>query len=253
MELPYRVENLDDVPESARELYEETDGGFRLPVTGVESEEEVSGLKSALAKVKRDLRAAKDKAGRVSEEDLEELERLRELEHELEEQKAKDEGRLEEWKAEWKERAASKYEKELEELRQKVGHRDKVVESLTVTNAIRSAISEAGVDPRYHRAVEHLLRNEYAPKVDWESGDMPRGIFSDDIEGDVPISEFVQNWAKSDEASPYMPRETGAGGGGHGTEGRGGGESWRGKKYADMTTDEKIAYSEATYGEGAAA
>lgn len=253
-ELPYRVESLDDVPESAREFYEEDDGAYRLPVAGVKSKDEIEGLQSALAKVKRKLSKAEQRASKVSDEDLEDLERLRELEAELEEQKAKDEGRLDEWKAEFKQRTASKFEKDLQELQERLQAREQVVEQLTVTNALRSAIAEAGVDPKYHEAVEHLLRNKHTPKVDWgDNGEMPRGVFRDDIEGDVPITDFVSEWVKTDAASPYMPRETGAGGGGSGAGGGGGTRpSWEGKKYSDMTKKEKIEYNRAKYGTEAA-
>ncbi len=249
MELPYRVDSLDDVPESARELYVEDGDAFRLPVTGVESEDEVSGLKSALAKLKRDLRSAKEKAGQVSSEDLEELEQLRAERAAREEKKAKEEGRFDELRA----KLAEKHDKEMADLKAELQKRESVIETLTVKNELRSAIAEAGVDPKYHRAVEALLR-ERGPKVDWNGDGLPHGIFPDEIEGDKPIADFVKAWAGSDEASPYMPPETGGGGGGHGGTGGGGARpSWQGKRYADMTAEEKIAYTEATYGGGAAA
>lgn len=238
MALPYRVESLDDVPEAARDLYVEDGDGFRLPVEGVESEEEVSGLKSALAKLKRDLRAAKDKAGQVSDDDLDELERLRAEAADREEKKAKEEGRFDELR----QKLTDKHEKELQEVREQLGRRDKVIETLTVKNELRSAISEAGVDPKYHKAVEALLR-ERGPKVDWNGDGLPQGVFPDEVEGDQPIGEFVKSWVDTDEASIYMPPETGSGGGGHGGEGGGGKRaSWDGKKYAEMSFDEKREY-----------
>jgi hypothetical protein len=50
-----------------------------------------------------------------------------------------------------------------------------------------------------------------------------------------------------------MPPENGGGGGGGGGEPRGGGKSWQGKNFADMTHEEQIAYTDEKYGSGAAA
>lgn len=251
MDLPYKVDSLEDVPESARELYVEDGDSFRLPVTGVEAEEDIAGLKSALAKLKRDLAKAKGKsADGLSDEDRDELERLRQQEADLEEEKAKAEGR---W-ADLRTKLEQKHEKALDEISKKLQHRDVVIERLTVQNQLRAAIADAGVKPEYHRAVEALLR-ERGPKVDWDSNDMPTGIFPDEVEGDKSIGDFVKAWVQTDEASAYMPPENGAGGGGAGAGGGGGGKkaSWQGKNYADMTADEKVEYTNAKYGEGAAA
>lgn len=244
MELPYTVESLDDAPESAREFYVEDGDAFRLPVTGVESDEEVSGLKSALAKLKRDLRAAKDRVGQIDDDTLEELEQLRSEKAAREEKKAKEEGRFDELRA----KLTEKHESEMVELKAQLEKRDGVIEALTVKNELRSAIADAGVDPRYYQAAEAVLR-ECGPKVEWNGDGLPHGVFPDEVEGDQPIAEYVKAWAKSDAASIYMPPETGAGGGATGGAGGGGKKaSWEGKKYADMTTDEKMAYTEATYG-----
>ena len=248
MPLPYKVETLDDVPESARELYVEDGESYKLDVSGVESEDDVSGLKSALEKTKRKLKALESKASRMTDDDIEELEALRQQRAELEEKKAKEEGRFDELRTKLQE----KHAKELDALRQTLTGRESVIERLTVQNELRAAIAEAGFLPEYHRAVEALLR-ERGPKVDWD-GEMPRGVFPDDVEGDQPIGQYVKKFAASDDASPFMPPETGKGGGGRGGSAGGGGKrkSYEGKKYAEMSAAEKQEYLTDKYAEEAA-
>lgn len=248
MKLPFKVESLDDVPEDRRDLYEEVDGGYQLQVDGVpDGEEDVSGLKSALEKVKRERDRLRSRAGKVSDDDLEELERLREAEAQREEEAAKAAGKWDEIRA----KLDDKHAKELDQVRAELTKRDKVIEQLTVTNELRSAIAKAGVKDEYRDAVEAMLLRQ-GPTVLWEDGKDPVGVFSDDVEGDRPIGVFVEQWAKSDAASPYMPPENGGGGGGGGQDTRrGSGKSWEGKKYAEMTADEKAAYTQEQYEAGA--
>lgn len=251
MPLPFRADSLDDIPDEHRSLYEEADGGYQLQVDGApDGGEDVSGLKSALERTKRELKKLKDGgAQKLSSEESEELERLREAEAQREEDAAKAAGKWDELRA----RLQDKHERALEALKREVQKRDGVIEKLTVTNELRSAISAAGVKDEYRDAVEAMLLRQ-GPEVRWEDGKEPVGVFVDEVEGDSTIGEFVQSWAKSDAASPYMPPEHGGGGGGGGSDSkRGTGKSYEGKKYAEMTADEKVAYTNDQYGDGEAA
>jgi hypothetical protein len=243
MELPYRVESLDDVPEAARALYEERDGAHYLPVTGVEKPEDVAGLKSALAKVKRNLAEAEKKAGRVSDDDLEELERLRTESREREETKAKAEGRWEDLRA----KLLKEEEGKRKPLEDKLQTYERVIERLTVTNELRAALSEAGFDPGYHEAVEALLEKR-GPRVIWDS-DMPKGVFPDEVHGDQPIMDYVTAFAKTKDAERFLPPKVASGGGATGAESKGVDTT---KSWGEMSPDEKVAYTEAKYGASAA-
>lgn len=240
MGLPFHASDLDEVPESARELYEETDDGYRLPVEGVEPDDEVAKLRRAHERVKEERNELRSKASKFSEDDLEELERLRELERKREEEEAKAEGRWEDLR----DRLKQEHEQEKDELRSTLQSRDQVIEDLTVTSELRSAIAQSGVKPEYQGAVEALLMRR-GPEVKWRDG-KPVGVFEDEIHGATPIAEYVEAWAESDEAEPYMPVSNAGGGGGSG-EDRGGPKP-PDKEYGEMGQDEKVAYLEDKYG-----
>jgi hypothetical protein len=248
MPLKYRVKSLDDVPESARELYSEDGDGFVLGVEGVEAEEEVGKLKRAHERTKQELAKLREQAGRVSDADLDELQRLRAEAREREERKAKEEGRWDELRGKLQE----EHKKGLDVLETKLKSRDEVIQHLTVTNELRSALTESGVRPEYVRAAELLLK-ERGPTVDWQDGQMPKGVFPDEVHGNRPIAEVVKEWAKSDDADAFMPRETKSGGGAGGDRGKGGQKSYEGKKFSEMTPDEQVAFTEEKYGAGAGA
>lgn len=247
MPLKYRVASLDDVPEESQALYEKDGDGYRLSVEGAAAADEVRALEDTLRKVRQELKDVRRSSNdKVSEADLEELARLRADAQKREEEKAKQEGRWEDLRAKLQEDHA----KQLEKLQATLQTRDTVIKELTVTNQLRSALTEAGVKPEYLRAAELLLK-ERGPKVEWEDGQLPRGVFPDEVHGDKPIGDFVKEWAASDEASPYMPPETATGGGG---SGEGGGKAPPSDKaWSEMTLDEKADYAEQKYGSGAAA
>jgi hypothetical protein len=244
MALPYRVDSLDDVPEAARPLYEEKDGAFVLPVTGVETPDDVAGLKSALAKLKRNLAESEKKAGRVSDDDVAELQQLRSEAREREEKQAKEEGRWEDLRTKLLTEEAGK-RKPLED---KLSQYEQVIERLTVTNELRTALSEAGFDPGYHEAVEALLERR-GPKVIWD-GEMPKGVFPDEVHGDQPIMDYVSAFAKTKDAEKYLPPKVASGGGATGADSKGVDTT---KPWGEMTPDEKVAYTEAKYGGQSAA
>lgn len=247
MELPYKVESLDDVPEAARELYQERGGAYVLPVAGVEPDEDVAKLRNAYESVKKQRDELRGRASRVSDDDLEELEALRAEKAKREEEKAKAEGKWEELRAKLQE----KHQADLSERENKLKTYERVIEELTVTNELRAHLGKAGVTD-YLDAAEALLMRR-GPKVKWEDG-KPVGVFPNEVEGDQPISDFIGEWVKSDDAKRFLPPANGAGGGATGGRGRGSdAPSWQGKKYADMSVEEKSAYLEANYSGDAAA
>lgn len=238
-ELPYSVESLDDVPETARELYQEQeDGGFRLPVAGVKTQEEISGLESALQKLKRERNELREKASRVSDEDIEELETLRKQIREKEEQQATEEGRLDEIRAKWQEEERKK----LAEKDEVIQSKDQMIRSLAVTSQLQAAIADSGVLPEFRDDAKRALL-ELQPDVKVVDG-QPVGVFPDDVHGDKTVSEFVAEWAKSKDAQKYMPAPKGGGGG----TGRDGKPVTINKKWSEMTPDEKVEYTDQKYG-----
>ena len=230
-ELPYRVTDLEAVPEAARGLYRERDGAYLLQVSGMVPEDEVAGLKTALERTKEE----RSRIKQLNDRDLKELEDLREVRKRAEEDKAKQEGRWDDLRA--------KLQQEHEAERSRL---NMAVESLTVTNELQRAIREYGVAPEYEEAVEALMLRK-GPTVDWRD-DKPVGVFRDEVHGNKPIAEAVKEWSSSDAAKAYLAPKTGAGGGGGGGQPRGGGTT---KKYSDMNWEEKAAYLESQYADRA--
>jgi len=224
------LDSLDDVPEPLRGLYVQSDGGkFRLDAEGVEELVDTSGLKSALEKQKREAKAAKEALAKYDGLDPEEYRRLKEAAEAAETQKLQTEGKWEEMK----ERLTKSFEKEKEALGTELTKRDRVIENLTVENELNAAIEKAGVLPEHRKAVRALLKMEAKPSVVWEN-DTPRGVM-----GDVAIAEYVESWAKTDEAAHYLPS---SGAGGSGAKGGGGGGGGGRKPYREMTERDKIEF-----------
>lgn len=233
MPLPYRVDTLDDVPEALREHYEQDGDGYRLPVQGVKTEDDIRGLESALDKIKRERNELRDKASRVSDDDLEDLARLRKESKERDERKAKEEGRWEELRA----KLLEEKEGEIGKIKDRLTQREQVIETLTVVNELRAAIAASGVLPEYYEAVEAVLQRK-GPKVTWKDGEMPKGVFPDEVHGDQPVAAFVEEWSKTDAAKAYMPKKVAGGGGG---VGRDAGELPKGPYDRKLPIEDKVA------------
>lgn len=245
MALPYKVRDLEKVPEALRDQYEKQGEEYVLSVEGegLETEESVAGLRSTLEKLKRDLRQAKEAAGRVSDDDLTELEQLREAKRKADEERAKNEGRWEDLRAQLQ----KEHQAALDAVTAQLQSRERVIEKLTVTNELQSALAKHGIKDEYRDAAEALLARR-GPQVEWD-GENPKGVFPDEVHGPQPIGEFVEKWAKSDAAKPFLPVQTKPGGGAGGQEGAGG-KSHAGKKYSEMTMEEKSEYLGGKYAEG---
>lgn len=242
MGLPYKVDDLESVPETARELYEEADGGYRLPVEGVETPEDVEPLRNALDRLKEEREELRQKADRVSDEDLEELQRLRKEAKERADKKAKEEGRWEELRT----KLQNEHQETVEEMEQTLSRKDRMIEALAVKSQLLSALDAAGVLPEYKDDAYRALMEE-DPTVKEVDGE-PIGVFPDEIHGDQPISDFVDEWKTTDTAKKYMPPSNKGGGGGSGEEGR---KIDSDKPWSEMTMDEKAAYTQKKYGDAA--
>lgn len=153
------VDSLDEVPESIRDLYQETeDGRFALSVEGmvpednIETHERTKGLRSALEK-EREARKEfeklskelKNKVGKVSEEDLQELEELRGLRRKAEEERRRREGEFDKWKDE----INKEHKAELESRENLIKSLQDQIRQGRIGNEISEACAEFGaVNPK---------------------------------------------------------------------------------------------------------
>jgi hypothetical protein len=225
------VDSLDAVPESYRDLYVEADGKYRIDAEGVESLVDTSGLKSALEKERKAAKEAAAALKKYDGVDVEEFARLKEEREAAEAAKLQTEGKWEEMKK----RLSDSHAKELEKYTGEVSKRDRVIEQLTVENELTLAIEKAGILPEHRKAVRALLKMEARPTVAWD-GDSPKGLM-----GDVAIAEYVESWAKTDEAAYYLPS---SGANGSGAKGGGGGGGAGRKPFKEMSEGDKIAFIE---------
>lgn len=240
MPLDATVESLDEVPEGVRDHYTETDDGYRLDVEGVEFEDEVQGLKSALQK-ERDKR--KKYESRLSEipddwqDRLEEWENLKEKEKEREREKAEKEG---EWEK-LREQLQEQHREEIQAREEKLQQVESQLEQKIVDEALAKAASE-------HEAHAHLLP-DYAkrfvrieekngrkvPVVVDEDGD--RRINNDG--DDMTINELVASMREEERFKPLFKPTGSTGGGASGGDGAGGPVT---KNVTEMSDQEKMDF-----------
>lgn len=245
MALPYTVDSLDNVPEGARDFYAEADDGFTLDVdlpSGTKMPDEVSGLENALRALKKDKR---DLTTRVAELEplTDEVEELRAQAEEWEEGQSVDVDALRE---KIQARLEKDYQAKLEDRDTKLSEyeeREAARNQRVLRGELRSAIASSGVKKEYYDAVEALLERKN-PNVSWGDDGLDV-VIPDDVYGDKPLTEFIDEWAKSDEAQAFMPPPKG-GGGATGQAGSGAPPS--NKKYGEMSIDDKVAYLDQKYG-----
>jgi len=210
--LPATVASQDEVPEGLEDHYQEADGGgFALAVDGIKEHPKVTALSGAYESEKqkrKKLSGRLQQFGDITPEDVEQLE------EELAEAREGGDVDVEAKIEEVKEKVASKYERQLEDLR---AERDNFKSSLhqrTVENELNRAIEEADVKPEFRPAVRAMLK-ERGPTMAEQDGELV-GVFEespDGIPGKHRIEEFVSQWAETEQAKPYLPASNKSGSG----------------------------------------
>ena len=88
------------------------------------------------------------------------------------------------------------------------------VSKLLVDNGLNDALLKAGVKPEMTKAVKALLSGQVSIKIDGDKRDA--------VIGDKSLSDFVSEWAKSDEGKHFVAAPANQGGGAPGGAGKGG-------------------------------
>lgn len=198
MALEAKLSTLDGVPEALHEHYaQQSDGTFRLVAKGVEYEEDVKGLKTALEREREERRKAKERLEQLGDVDPEEYRRLKEEAEERETGKLKDKGEFEALRARLEER----HQKAVESKEQEIQRRDRFIERLLVDNEIDKAMDEVKVLPEHRRAVRALLK-ESRPQVKADGEDYRATVQTD--MGETSLATYIQEWSKSEEAGHYI-------------------------------------------------
>jgi hypothetical protein len=189
-------EALNDVLKA--EYTQAEDGNWYLDADDIDAHPKVRNLKSAFEKQKRDAQRLKEQADAFRDIDPDKYRALMDAANKKEEQSALDKGEFDKLR----ERLVQQHTRDLEKKEAELGKRDKFIHRILVDNELNAAIERAGVKQEYRAAVKALFR-EKNPEVIADGEDW-RGMFKTDL-GDVGIGEFVETWAKSDEATYYMP------------------------------------------------
>lgn len=114
---------------------------------------------------------------------------------------------------------------EYDKLKKSFESESKFVSSLLVDNGLSDAIVKAGVKPELSKAVKAMLASQVSIKVEGET----RAA----VIGDKSVSDYVTEWAKSDEGKHFIAAPANSGGGANG----GGGSP----SNTNLTSVQKIA------------
>lgn len=225
MALKAFVESLDGIDESLHEHYVEKDGGYYLNLEDFGKHPGAVTLKTTLNRVNKDKEALASKVAELESKveglpedfDPDEWTRL----------KAGEGGKpdeaiqaLKDQHARALEAAKAKYSKELEAALEQVAERDSYIDSSIRNDELRRALREVGVDMDQHEEVllDHLGKQVKVQRTD----DGKRVALVDTDLGEVPVSDFIKEWAGT-KGKAYLGRPSGPdphGNSGHGRSSR---------------------------------
>lgn len=214
MKLKAVLSTLDGLDESMKALYTENEHGeFVLDLDGVDAHPTVRGLKTAhetrgttIAKLKRQLEA-------YGEHTPEEIQALLEKVEEAEKGKGGGDASAQALK-DLQTKLETKHTKELEKLTGRSAALQKALEARVIDGELDAAI-EGRFKPELKPAVRALLKQRGPTMLETEDGKFI-GVFKSDLNGvpgDHSITDYVKEWAKTEEAAAYIP-PTGRGGSG---------------------------------------
>jgi len=234
MALEAFVESLEGVDEHLRDEYAEVDGGFQLKILGnyvpKDKVEDVSGLKSALAKERENAKNASRTARELQEKyagfDADELNELRAEREKAEEERAKKAGEWDKLKGQMVEKHAA----EVADLNKKITDLTNAYDSQLIESDVVTAISaEKGnitlLSPHVKRHVQNVQDDagKFVRRVVDDAGN-PRV----DANGNfLKVTDLVREMREQDiYASAFTGAQSSGGGtppgGGDGDKGKGG-------------------------------
>jgi hypothetical protein len=252
MTLKAVVDSLDDIPEALHAEYQEKDGKFYLDLDGtISTHTSILPLARSLESLKRD-KAARDAkitaleakvAGLPADFDptkyqdvLDELEALKkdparnqENEAALARVREQYEQRIRNAEAKRVEDLAAK-DREITELNGTIGR-------TVVDGGLTEQLTKAGVAPEFLKATRTMLKGQVKTKKNETTGDYEPIVESD--LGEVPLAQFVENWAKSDEGKPFVIKPAGSGAKGSGKESNNEDNPWH-KDTLNMTRQGQV-------------
>ncbi len=216
MPLPFKVEDIETVPEALRGEYAEKDGAFYLNVEGLPQQEDTSGLKTALQKERKaredaeKQRKAWEKLGKSPDEIAEMLSAQEAAERERAEKAGDHQKILKQHQDQW-----AKREKDLtDELNAaRSSERSAIVGERLLSALTRAGVTEEGTE---------LLPDRLANRIKFETVDGKRVLKIMAADGETPMAGTGADGAATlddlaKEATTKYPslfKGSGAGGGG---------------------------------------
>lgn len=228
MTLKAVIEKEDDIPENFRGEYIEKDGKWHLDVDDTfRSHPSVTALSGALEAHKRqktelqtklnELKAKADRADSLPDDfDLDEYKRL----HEEEERRKKDpnykpdsQEALSRMKDQYESRIRAletKYTTDISAKDQVIAANDAALRRRVGGEELGRSLVAAGVSKEYLEATQALLGRMVKVIDSDDGGEELQAIVTTDL-GDIPVAQFVENWAKSDAGKPFVKAPVGGG------------------------------------------
>ncbi|XWN29749.1 MAG: hypothetical protein ROR55_19925 [Devosia sp.] len=225
MPLKAIVNSLDNVEESLRDFYEETqeDGNtvyvLDIDAESIRSHPHVLALKRAhnaekerRAQARQEITDLTERLNAFPEEfDPDEYARLQQLDEEV-----KDGG--DKSKAE-RESITRMYEEKVERIRadgeRKLKERDEAIAELRETNhnlvkdrALDDLLAEVSVAPEHRRIVRSHIGMQVSV-IENEDGE-PVPVIKTDLSDEYPLADYVREWADSDEGRRYIQKPAGS-------------------------------------------
>lgn len=226
MPLPYKTDDLENVPEAVRDQYEEQgDGSYRL-VLNDDPSEKVNEFRENNVKLMKEQERLKKQLESLPTDDAEAIQEAMDAKKKLDEMQSKkllEEGQVDQYLEQRTKEMRDKYEEQLsrqKEAAKRERERYEQLHSELATTKVKSALSEAISDVAQPKkgAMDDILRRG---REDWqvdENGELkPRdGLLSVDGEPITRMSEYAKHLAKS---ADYL-FEAGGGSGGAGGKNR---------------------------------
>lgn len=231
MTLKAVLENLDEIDESLKSEYKEKDGKFYLDLDdSIKVHSSILPLSNSLknVKVERDglkARVAAAEAKSVGLPDDFTVERYNDIVAELEALKKdpnrdKDaESKLTHIREQYEQRLRAAEEKRVADLAAKDAIIEEgvgAIEKLVVGDGLTQALVSAGVGKEFLKASQAMLKPVVKVVKDEDTGER-KAVVETDL-GAVPVSQFVDNWSKSDEGKVFVTKPSGSGSGGNGND-----------------------------------
>jgi len=189
MTIKTTISNLDDVPETLHEFYAESDDGFVLQISDVDSHPDVINLKNAYIRVKEEREKLRNKLVELPEDfDPKQWENVKSG-------KAKEEDLI---------ALRKELEAEVDKWKSKAEELEGQTYKLTLAQQLDEALKAVGITtPAFQKAARALLISDVSIKDG-------KAVVETDM-GPMALSDHVKRWASSDEGSAFVTPATGGG------------------------------------------